>query len=315
LKLITPRWSGWLPHCVLLTLFGTASVAVAQTPGPETTGDRVWWLPENVFPAAEHIDLLFNFILYMTGAVCIGVFAVMIAFLIKYRHKPGRHSAFIHGNTRLEIVWTLIPTIIMALTAVFSQATWTAIKRQPVVEAGEDVVRIEVVARQFQWFFHYPGADGAMGPRRMLLIDPQSSEPDSLIGLDRDHPDAGDDIVAPYMSVPVNTKVMIQLSSVDVLHSFFLPNFRIKQDAVPGLNGKMWLEATKTSAQVIGTSPDEPAIFDYAKPFDIVCAELCGQGHFKMRGKLYVVSRDQYEAFLEEEASYLDTGGDDEDYY
>ena len=117
------------------------------------------------------------------------------------------------------------------------------------------------------------------------------------------------------MAIPVNTKVLINLTSVDVLHSFFLPNFRIKQDTIPGLNGSVWIEASRTSGHVIGTSPDEPDMFGYSKPFDIVCAELCGQGHFTMRGKLYVVNRQQYEAFLEEEASFLDLGEDGEDEY
>ncbi len=289
--------------------------AHAHAQDRETTGRFTWWLPENVFPAAEQIDLLFNIILYMTCAVCVAVFAVMLVFLFKYRHKPGRQGAFISGNTRLEVVWTLIPTVILALTAAFSQATWSSIKRQPEISPGEDFVSLEIVGRQFQWFFHYPGADGKLGPRRFDLTDPQSSDPDELIGLDRSHPDGRDDIIAPNMCIPVNTKTMIKLSSVDVLHSFFLPNFRIKQDAVPGLNGNLWIESTKTSAQVIGTSPDEPAMFSHAKPFDIVCAELCGQGHFKMRGKLYVVTREQYEAFLEEEASYLDLGEDEDEGY
>ena len=100
-----------------------------------------------------------------------------------------------------------------------------------------------------------------------------------------------------------------------MFYSFWIPVMRIKQDTVPGLNTQTWIESTHTSGQVIGTSPDEPEAYGYAKPFDIVCAELCGQGHFTMRGKLYVVTREQYEAFLEEEASYLDLGDqDDEDY-
>jgi cytochrome c oxidase subunit II len=95
---------------------------------------------------------------------------------------------------------------------------------------------------------------------------------------------------------------------VDVIHSFYLPNFRVKQDAVPGLNGQVWLEASKTSAQVMGTEADGSP-----KPFDIVCAELCGAQHYAMRGQLFVVSQEDFEEFLRVEASYL-TFGDDDDY-
>lgn len=310
----TKRWQR-----LLTGAFWCAATLIAANPvlaeKDSTVGQTSWWLPENVFPAAEPIDVLFYFILYLTGAICIAVFVVMIAFLIKYRYQAGRQGAFIHGNIRLEAVWTLIPTVILALIAVFSQATWSNVKRLPTVAPGEEVIEMEVVGRQFAWYYHYPGADGKLGPRKSSLIDPQSSDPDELIGLDRSNPIAKDDIVAPNMAIPVNTKVLIKLGSVDVLHSFFLPNFRVKQDAVPGLNGQMWIQSTKLSAQVIGTSPDEPAMFGHAKPFDIVCAELCGQGHFKMRGKLYVVTKEQYQAFLDEEASYLDFGDEEEEDY
>jgi len=312
LQVSTTRWR-W-PMMIAPLLASTFAGGTALAQDQETISKPGWWLPENVFPAAEQIDLLFNFILYLTGAICIGVFAVMIVFMVKYRYKAGRHAAFIHGNSRLEIVWTLIPTVILVLIAAFSQSTWSNIKRHPTIAPGENVVELEVIARQFAWYFHYPGADGKLGPRKTSLINSDSGDPEELIGLDRSHPDGRDDIVSPQMAIPVNTKTLITLSSVDVLHSFFLPNFRIKLDAVPGLNGKIWIESTKTSAQVIGTGPDEQAMFDYAKPFDIMCAELCGQGHFKMRGKLYVVTQEQYEAFLEEEASYLDLEDDDEDY-
>ena len=311
----TKRWQRRLAGAWGIAASLVAAVPVLAEEG-STVGRTSWWLPENVFPAAEPIDALFYFILYLTGAICIAVFVVLIAFLIKYRYKAGRQGAFIHGNTRLEVVWTLVPTVILAFTAVFSQATWSNIKRAPEVSPDENMIEMEVVGRQFAWYYHYPGADGKLGPRDPKLVDPQSSDPDELIGLDRSNPIAKDDLVTPNMVIPVNTKVLFKLSSVDVLHSFFLPNFRVKQDAVPGLNGQMWIQSTKTSAQVIGTSPDESAIFGYAKPFDIVCAELCGQGHFKMRGKLYVVTQEQYEAFLAEEASYLDFGDEDEeDYY
>ena len=296
----------WLTAAVGLVVAGWSRAAWAG----ETVGRRTWWLPENIFPPGDAIDHLFYFLLYLTGGICIAVFVALAAFLIKYRYEPGRHPKFIHGNTRLEMVWTLVPTVILALIAAFSQATWSTVKYHPPIGEGEEVVRMEVIGKQFQWYFHYPGADGKLGPRRQELIDKTSSDPDVLIGLDRDHPDGRDDILAPKMYIPVNTRVLIDLNSVDVIHSFFLPNFRIKQDALPGLTGQVWLEATKTSRQVIGMEADGSP-----KPFDIVCAELCGQGHYKMRGQLFVVSQEEYEAFLEEEASYLDLGGDDEDYY
>jgi len=313
LHVLTKNWHRLL--CSLAVLM-FAHGARAESTIRETFGEHKTVLPENVFPAAEQIDFLFYFILYLTAAICFAVFAVMVGVLIRYRYRPGRHASYFHGNVRLEAVWTLIPTIILVLIASFSQATWTSIKTQPLIASGEEVIRMEIVAKQFAWYFHYAGADGKLGHRSSDLIDLNASEPDAIIGLDRSLEDAKDDIVSTVMVVPVNTKVFIDLSSVDVLHSFFLPNFRIKQDAIPGLDVKVWIESVRLSSHVIGISPDEPVMFGYAKPFDIACAELCGQGHFKMRGKLYVVTRQQYEAFLIDEASFLDLGGEDgeEDY-
>lgn len=283
-----------------------AAAVEGQTQGRETVGRTGWWLPENVFPKAQEIDYLFNFILYLTLSVCVGVFVVLGYFLVKYRHRPGRVAKFIHGNTKLELVWTLIPTVILALTAAFSQNVWSSIKARPELAEGERVVRIEVIGKQFKWYFHYPGADGKFGPRRAELVDATSSNVDEMVGLDRSDPAGRDDILTPQMYIPVNEKVYLDINSVDVLHSLFLLNFRVKQDAVPGLTTRMWIEADRTSAEVVGTEADGSP-----KPFDIACAELCGQGHFTMRGQLFVVDRKAYEAFLEEEASYLDLSGEE----
>ena len=158
--------------------------------------------------------------------------------------------------------------------------------------------------------FHYPGEDGKFGKTYANLRDKDSVSLDEKIGLDRSG-DGKDDIVSDRLVVPVNRKVFIELFSIDVLHSFFLPNFRVKQDAVPGLKLRVWLEAGKTSKQVIGRDPKNVMevynqtsetyvkITD-SKPFDIVCAELCGQGHSTMRGMLFVVQQDEYELFLEQ---------------
>ena len=348
----------------LIAILAWAGLAVAPALAQETTGHTTVWIPEDASTTGAAIDLLFNFILYLTSAVGIAVFVVLIIFLVKYRHQPGRHAKFIHGNNKLETVWTLIPTLILALIAVFSQSTWSQVKsydNMPNPATDPDVVHVEVIGRQFKWYYHYPGADGKMGPRKWAKIDPLSSNPEELIGLHRGENllieqedgtrvelwgevteenddtltlatyeydnavkdwvevsrtlDAAsvvarneygkDDLVTSVMYIPVNRKVYMEISSVDVIHSFWLPNFRVKQDAMPGLNARAWLEATKTSAQVIGT--DEQG---NPKPFEIVCAELCGQGHYTMKGLMYVVSDADYQAFLDEQALYLP--GDDD---
>lgn len=323
----------------LILCFITAVVAIAA-PGAgaqaqrETFGDydKTYGMPENV-STVTGVDVLYNVILWMTVVVGIGVFACMALFIVQYRYRDGREAKFIHGNNKLETVWTLIPTVILALTAALSQDHWTQMKLPP--DSAEDrpelftaeqvrnfeVVQVDVIGKQFKWYFHYPGEDGVLGRRSVELVDFNAQQPDKIVGLDRDFVDprtgekyGADDFVTPQMFVPVRTRVYSRVTSIDVLHSFFLPNFRVKQDAVPGMLANVWFESTRTSEQVIGRFADQNhdgtprpysvRIYDTdaeryvnianSKPFDIVCAELCGQGHYTMAGQLFVLTRDQY---------------------
>ncbi len=271
----------------------------------ETSGPKSWWLPQAVSSFGQTVDNLFYFILYLTVAINIAVFVVMAIFQVRYRYKAGRHAKFIHGNNRLETVWTLIPTLILAsIGHAFSESTWSEVKNPGPFHQDGQTIELEVVAQQFQWNFHYPGKDGKLGVRRPELINKASADFAEQIGLDRSG-DGKDDIVSPRLVVPVNRKVYIHLTSLDVIHGFYLPNFRIKQDAVPGLNARVWFVAEKTSAEVVGTNADGSP-----KPFDIACAELCGQGHFKMRGQLFVVSEADYQKFLDDESKLLQSNTD-----
>ena len=279
----------------LLAAVGSRA-APAQT-APESTGRMSWWLFE---PASTHgppIISLFNVILYLTLAVCVGVFAVLAVFLVKYRHRPGRRAVYCHGNPKLEAFWTAVPAIILVLLAAVSQKSWSTIKTPLAtpsateVQSGEKVV-LDVVGMQFKWFFHYPGADGILGPLVPQKVNLNSKVIAEQIGLDRDHPGAADDFCTDTMYIPVDKDVVFRLMSVDVLHSFWIPNFYLKQDAVPGLTKRLWLRATRTSAEIVGTEAG-----GRPKPFDIVCAELCGYGHYTMRGMLFSVTPQQYETW------------------
>ena len=148
-----------------------------------------------------------------------------------------------------------------------------------------------MVAEQFAWNIHYPGADGVFGTTRLDLVDAEFNP----LGLDRDDPYAVDDITTiNQLHIPVNKPVLIQLSSKDVIHSFALPVMRVKQDAVPGMEIPVWFVPIK-----IGN-------------WEIACAQLCGLGHYRMRGFLTVESAEDYEAWLAAEAEKL---VDDDDFW
>lgn len=324
-----------LSRCAVLTLAVvaiSASAVFAQEAG-ETFGRTAAWLPEEASSVAPVLDRLFNFILYLTIGVNIAVFVVMAIFLWAYRARPGRRATFIHGSHKLEMVWTLIPAVILVMITTVSQTSWSKIKtpfESPDVQdvkSGE-AVEMRVVGMQFKWYFQYPGADGVLGRIDPLNIPAQPMDDAQRIGLDRSDPAAADDFVSVVGVIPVNRRVYVHLNSLDVIHSFYLPNFRIKHDAVPGLNGRVWLEATKTSGEVIGryaNDRDKLRVFDLDageyvtisdnKPFDLVCAELCGQGHYTMRGTFYVVTDGEYRRFIEVNQRNVSGGGSDDGGY
>jgi cytochrome c oxidase subunit 2 len=206
------------------------------------------WLPEDVSTFGHEIDSLFYLIYYITGVAFILVTVLMLLFLVIYRERnDGRRATYSHGNTTLEIIWTVIPAAIFIAISFMSVSSWAKIKRH----APDSDFEIQVTAKQFNWDVAYPGPDGKLATEDDIKFD--------------------NDI-----HVPVNKVVRIQLKSSDVIHSFFLPNLRLKQDAVPGRNILVWFEATKPGK------------------YELPCAELCGFGHSGMKGWLHVHTPEEY---------------------
>jgi cytochrome c oxidase subunit 2 len=214
------------------------------------------WLPEDVSTYGAEIDSLFYIIYYITGAAFILVTLLMIAFLIMYRQREGRRATYTHGNTALEITWTVIPAVILIVLSFMSVSTWGKVK----THAPQSDFEVQVTAKQFNWEILYPGPDKKFGTEDDFRVDND-------------------------MHVPVNKVIRIVLKSSDVIHSFFLPNLRLKQDAVPGRDILAWFEATKPGK------------------YELPCAELCGFGHSGMRGWLYVDTPEEYEKWTKETGS------------
>lgn len=220
-----------------------------------------WWLPENISTYGAKIDQLFYVILVITGVVFFGVQIALVMFLFKYRDKPGAKATYTHGNDRLELIWTIIPSVILVVLMIWSQAIWVDLKKEP----PQDSVAVEIQAEQFAWNVNYPGADGKFG--------------------------TSDDIkTVNQLHIPVGKPVRVRLTSIGkdknhpVIHSFFLPEVRLKQDVVPGMAIDVWFEATRTGK------------------YEIACAEFCGLGHYRMRGFLTIHSPEGFTAWLNEAA-------------
>ena len=213
------------------------------------------WLPEDVSPYGAEIDSLFYFIYYLTAAAFIIVTALMLIFLFVYRDRgDDRRAAYTHGNTPLEIIWTVIPAMVFIGLGLASTSLWEDIKLVP---PDTDTV-VKVTGKQFNWEILYPGPDGEFDT-------------------------ADDKQVDNDIRVPAGEPIRVILASRDVIHSFFLPNLRFKQDTVPGREIIGWFQANKPGR------------------YEIPCAELCGFGHSGMVGWLYALAPDEYQAWVDEQ--------------
>ena len=199
----------------------------------------------------------------------------------KFSKRRSDKALFTHGSHRLEMIWTAIPAMLLVVIAFSQMTTWADIKFKRAFE-GEEVFA-EITASQFDWRFRYPGADGRFGTL--------------------------DDIESPYeLVVPMEMnedgtprKLVFNMRSRDVLHSFFIPKLRLKQDAVPGMVIPIWF----------ALDPEQVAE-EADKSFDIICAELCGWGHYKMSGRLRIVSPEEYEEWMAEQVAMRSSSGIEE---
>jgi cytochrome c oxidase subunit 2 len=182
----------------------------------------------------------------------------LVTFVIRYRGRPGRKAYYTHGSTRAEVIWTAIPAVTMVALGLISNHYWVLIKDKKSVPPN--AYRLGVHAKQFEWQVTYPGADEKLGT-------------------------SDDFTVRNQLHVIVNQPTAVELTSEDVIHSFFVPEWRLKQDAVPGMHIVAWFEPTKTGE------------------FELGCAELCGMGHYRMRARVFVHTADEYKAWVAQQAA------------
>ena len=238
---------------------------------------KIWWLPPFISEYGEAYDRQF----VLTMAVCGVIFFLAqlgLAYAIfRYRDR-GQKAHYSHGNNTMEVIWTSATAVLFLGLVLWGNHIWARVHFQG---ADPGSIQIEMWGQQFTWYVRYPGPDGQFGSSNPELMKESSGNP---LGLDLDDPAAKDDLVMPVMAVPVNRPVEVILRSKDVIHSFFVRELRLKQDAVPGLENRLHFTASK-----IGR-------------YEIPCAELCGLGHYQMRSFLDVMSEADFENWLRENA-------------
>ena len=237
-----------------------------------------WWLPAGASAAAAAIDRQFNHTYIAMGIVFVAAQCALGLFVWQYRDRGPESPKvdYSHGNTTLEIIWTVLTAVLFVGLNLMGSQVWASQRFEP---APSGAVQVEATGMQFAWYFRYPGPDGTYARTKESLMDP-SAGGEAAVGLDTSDPSAKDDVVTGTMYLPVNRDIDLSLRSVDVIHDLFVPALRFKQDAVPGLNIHMHFKPTQ-----IGE-------------YEIACAELCGLGHYKMHGMVHVVSQEDFDKWL-----------------
>jgi cytochrome c oxidase subunit 2 len=247
---------------------------------------------------SEHgvwIDEMFWLTMVILGIVFVITQILLFWYSYKFQHRDDKRAYFFPHNNKLEIFWTVIPAIVMALLVFRGWKTWTTITNP----APEDAIVVEVVGKQFNWLVRYPGADNRLGVTKTKLIDGSNE-----LGMDFSDKASMDDFIVNEIHIPKGKPVLFKIRSRDVMHSFFVPHFRAQMHAVPGMPTKFWLTPTKSTADMANETgnPD----FKY----ELVCNQICGRGHFAMRAVIVVDEPDDYEAWVAKQKPFIESNPD-----
>lgn len=235
-----------------------------------------WWFPASIATLAPAIDHQFTVTFIFCGILFVLAQLTMACFVWRYRRRDSA-TPIPPASVRLEHAWAVAIAVLFFSLGAVGYRVWA----QAALE-GPGALRVEVWGEQFEWYFRYPGPDGQFGIVHPDLMNDGTGNP---LGLDRDRDAAArDDIITGTLAVPVGQPVELMLRSKDVIHSFFVRELRLKQDAIPGTAGSLHFTAERTGR------------------YEIVCAELCGLGHYKMHADLDVVTAAQFQEWLSEAA-------------
>ncbi len=254
------------------------------------------FLPESASEHGHWTDQLF----WVTTAIILIVFLVtnfvLFYFAFRYRYREGNQATFYPENNKLEIIWTVIPAIVLTLLVLAGLRTWGKIMLSDI---PENALKIEVKAKQFAWEVRYPGKDNQFGPYDFRLIDATNQ-----FGVDFTQQAALDDFVPRKIYLPKGRPVFLKIRAVDVLHSVFMPHFRLKMDAVPGMETQFLFTPTITTDEMRAKTGNPE--FDY----ELACTEICGRGHFAMRMEIVVLEEEEFNTWYAEQTPWAESNVD-----
>jgi len=245
------------------------------------TWDHLLLPPASSVHGAE-IDTLMKVSMALILVVFFALSPMLFYFAYKYRGRKGNKAYFFAHNNKLEVAWTVIPTIVLTALIIYGLRTWDRAMNPDISKATV----IEIYSKQFDWTARYSGGDNILGDANYKLVEGRNT-----LGVDINDKNAADDIVVREVHLPVNKPVLLKFRSRDVIHSAFLPHFRVQMNCVPGLSTQFAFTPTKTTAEM---KEDEGEEFEYV----LLCNKICGSAHFNMQMKFIVESEDDYNKWI-----------------
>jgi cytochrome c oxidase subunit 2 len=272
---------------------------------------NVLMLPESASYEGENDDLLFDISFWMIGIVQFIMQFIIFFFTYKYRGKKTKKAKFYADNHMLEMIWTVIPGVVIIVLIGFGIFQWTEVMN---IDESEDPIVIEVYAKQFAWQARYAGADNTLGIGNVNFID----ETNNPIGVDLSDPASLDDKPVTELHLPKGKKVLFKFRSQDVLHSAYMPHFRAQMNCVPGMvtqfgfTPKYTTEEMREQSEVMDKTRGINKIrsdkgedlyeFDYV----LLCNKICGASHYSMQMKIIVEEEEAYKKWLAEQSTYAE---------
>jgi cytochrome c oxidase subunit 2 len=241
----------------------------------------------------EKIDLMLYITIAVTGSVFIITQVLLFWFVFKYQEKDGQKAFYFPHNNKLELLWTTVPAIFLTVLVVFGLKYWFKMT----APAPADAVVVEITGHQFAWEMRYPGTDGKLGKKNYKLYNQPSG---NTLGVDFEDPESWDDLHTTEMHLPVGKPVKLVINAMDVIHDVGLSHFRMKMDAVPGIPTTMWFTPKYTTEEMKKRTGNPNFVYE------ISCDQMCGKGHFSMRGVIVVESEADYKNWLaQQKPEYL----------
>ncbi|UIR55247.1 cytochrome c oxidase subunit II [Sphingobacterium sp. SRCM116780] len=239
------------------------------------------------------MDTMFVITTVITTFVLVITHILLLTFTFIYRMRKNGKAYYLPHNNTIEKIWTIVPAIVLTVLVLFGFFTWRAITNVP-EDLQKSAIQIEVLGEQFQWQVRYAGADGVIGKRNYKMTTPTNS-----YGIDFNDKNSWDDIQGADIVIPVNKSVRFRIVSKDIIHSFFIPDFRVQINAVPGMTNYFQFTPTVTTEEM------RERMNDYKYDYVMLCNKICGQGHYNMQKKVVVVTEAEYKAWLATQNKYF----------